>query len=304
MADATISGVRGSLGELLAMLGSPEGLMETAPALQVSAPLRSQPTFPAPTERDQRRCLAADGFAAVRSAFEERTSAALARGIEELHKRDFPATFLYAFDETWLLGEAIRSQVSQLVGREYRLVEDVWAWRIPPGEGGWPPHRGVYDVQLARDAPEILNAWVALSEVTADRACMHAVPLDEDPGYPAALDRLDAPLSAVRALPAKAGDALFWNANLLHWGGRCAAQAAGPRVSCSFTLCRSDAVDRFPALAMLRPLADLDFAARMDVVAHMIATYGTDQPDVTDVVREWAALAVALSARLTLRKAP
>ncbi len=278
--------------------------METAPTLQVSAPLMSQLAFPAPAVLDERRRLAAQGFATVRAAIDEHTSADLVRGTEELRKRDFPATFLYAFDEAWLLGEAIRSQVSQLVGHEYRLVEDVWAWHIPPGQGGWPPHRGVYDAQLARDAPQILNAWVALSEVTVDRACMHAVPLDEDPGYPGALERLDAPLSAVCALPARAGDALFWNANVLHWGGPCAERAAGPRVSCSFTLCRNDAVDRFPALAMLRPLAELDFAARMDVVAHMIATYGEDQPDVTDVIRQWASLTVALSASSPVRKAP
>jgi ectoine hydroxylase-related dioxygenase (phytanoyl-CoA dioxygenase family) len=304
MADATISGVSSSLGELLTMLGSPQALVEAAPSLTVSAALRSQHAFRASPALGERRSLAAEGFAALRSAIDERTSSALAIGIEELRKRDFPATFLYAFDEAWLVGEAVRSQVSSLLGHEYRLVEDVWAWRIAPGQGGWPPHRGLYDAQLARDAPEILNAWVALSEVTADRACMHAVPLDEDPGYPAALERVDAPLSAVRALPAKAGDALFWNANLLHWGGRCAAQAAAPRVSCSFTLCRSDTVDRFPALPMLRPLGDLDFATRMDVVAHMIATYGADQPDVTDMVRQWASLAVALSARLALRKTP
>ena len=248
-------------------------------------------------DRVERVWLARDGVAPLREAADAAVCAALVRGIEALRKRDLPAAFIYAFDEPWTIGERVRLRIAALVGSDYRLVEDVWAWHVPPGTGGWPPHRGIADVRLDREAPEVLNVWVALSEVTTDRACIHAVPLDEDPGYPDALERLDAPLASVRALPVNAGDALFWNANTLHWGGRCAPRAEGPRVSCSFTLCRADAVDRFAELRLLPPLETFDHAARMDAVARMILLYGDGQPDVTNVVREWATLTHELTAR-------
>lgn len=299
MADATKPDARVSVADLLALLASPDALVQAAPTLHVSAFLPAQTTMleREPEAQVELRALVKEGFTAARGAIDGRTSVALAQAIEALRKRSFPASFVYVFDEPWLIGEQIRQQMSHLLGHEYRLVEDVWAFHVPPGQGGWPPHRGVYDVHLDRDAPEILNTWVALSEVPADRACIHVVPLDQDAGYPSTLECVDAPPSAARALPARTGDVLVWNANVLHWGGDCAERAAGPRFSCSFTLCREDAVVRFPRLPMLRPLAEMDLSARVDAIARMVTTYGKHQPDVTETVRQWASLTVALTAR-------
>jgi hypothetical protein len=298
MADAPKHDLGVSVGELVALLGSPDALRRAAPTLHVSkTSVARQTTIHEPEDHDARRSLAKHGFAAARAAIDLEASIAVARGIEALRKQSLPASAVYAFDEPWILGEQIRQQMSHRLGHEYRLAEDVWAWHVPPGQGGWPPHRGVYDVRLDRDAPEILNVWVALSAVPADRACIHVVPLDEDAGYPHTLERVDAPLSAACALPAAAGDVLFWNANILHWGGHCAASAGAPRISCSYTLCRGDAVARFPKVPMLRPLSELDLSARTDVVARMVTTYGKRQPDVTDTVRQWASLTVALTER-------
>lgn len=248
---------------------------------------------------DERLWLRREGFAVVERIAEPVLCAALVRAVEALRARELPAPFVYAFDEVWSIGQTLQERISAVVGHDYRLVEDIWAWHIVPGSGrGWPAHRGIAYERFDRDAPEIINTWVALTDVTADRACMHAVPLDDDPGYPDALDELDAPLASVRALPVAAGDALFWNANVLHWGGRCSARAAGPRVSCSFTLCRADAAARFPDLKLLRPLAELDLTARMDALARMVLVYGgADRGDVSDVVQEWAALTHALATR-------
>lgn len=298
-----------SLEGVVALLGSTQALSSVAPDLHVGGAPSSVMRAPPREEPDERRSVERHGFGALRGAVDERACAALTRGIIALRERSLPATFVYAFDEPWILGEHVRQRVSDLLGHDYRLVEDVWAWHVPPGAGGWPPHRGIYDVHLERAAPEIINTWIALSDAPADRACMHVVPLDEDPNHPSALERLDAPLSAVRAMPAACGDLLLWNANVLHWGGRCAEQAAGPRVSCSFTLCRSDAVDRFGTRAMLGSLAQLDLHARLEIVADMVATYGATAADVSDAVRQWAALTLALRSRFGregsgLRKAP
>jgi hypothetical protein len=297
---------------LVRLFGSAAELAEIGPDLSISAGVPiAERASPAGRRKDdpaaakRRGGLAEEGFAGLGSIAAPATSAALVRAIDALRARDLPAVFAYAFDEAWAIGEEVRARVSATIGREYRLVEDVWAWRIPTGTAGWPPHRGIAHALLDRDAPEIVNAWVALSDVTADRACMHAVPLDDDPGYPTDLARVDAPLVSVRALPVSAGDTLFWNANVLHWGGRCAASAPGARVSCSFTLCRADAAPAFADLTLLAPLDALDLGARMDVLARMILLYGgAERGDVQQLVREWANLTHALASRFGRRDGP
>ncbi|MDB4938590.1 MAG: hypothetical protein JWP87_5562 [Labilithrix sp.] len=294
--------------ELLSFASSAAELSKIATDLKISARVTPPSIARVNADSAERAWLLGEGFAGLRAAGDAAVCAALTRAVEALRARELPATFVYAFDEPWAIGVRIRDRISQLVRREYRLVEDVWAWHIPPGSDGWPPHRGVSHVALDRNAPEVINVWVALSEVTPDRSCMHAIPLGDDPGYPDALDRLDAPLSAVRALPARAGNALFWNANVLHWGGHCARRAVGPRVSCSFTLCRDDAAERFPELVLLGPLEQLDLARRMDALARMVRVYGTGQSDVSPHVAEWASVVHDLARfareRERQRKAP
>lgn len=294
---------------LLRLLGSIVDLREMCPDLQVSDSGCRTGNSPAIARCVNDGSLARDGLALVPGSGARETCANLVRAIDALYLGGLPAAFVYAFDEPWALGEQARASVAELLAQDYALVEDVWAWRVRRGSEGWPPHRGVDDVVLDRDAPEILNVWIALSDAAADRACMHVVPLGDDPGYPARLRSVDPREAAIRAVPARQGDALFWNANLLHWGGRCSAEAAGPRMSCSFTLCRSEALARFPHLKPLAPLYELDLRARTDLLARMVLLYGgADRGDVGPVVREWAALTHGLSTRFgvgsPLRKAP
>lgn len=292
---------------VLRLAASPEAFAELAPQLGVTGSLpRQVAEETAHPATDERTWLAREGFASLPEMATRTTCRALVQAVEALRARDLPASFLYAFDEVWALGRSIGQRISSVMGREYRLVEDIWAWHVLPGSGrGWPPHRGVAHERLDRKAPEVINAWAALTDASADRACMHAVPLDDDPSYPDALDSVEAPLSAVRALPATEGHVLFWNANVLHWGGRCAARAVGPRVSCSFTLCRADAASRFPSLVLLAPLEHLDLAARMDAVAKMILVYGQPgRDDVSAVVYEWATVTQALTTRFGAPRSP
>ncbi|MDB5215921.1 MAG: hypothetical protein JWO86_3848 [Myxococcaceae bacterium] len=303
---------------LLRLAGSAGDLREICPVLALSddadARADGSPIGPASFMTDDaNESLARDGLAVLVGTGARETCANLVRAIDALHDSALPAVFVYAFDEPWALGEHARACVTGRLARDYVLVEDVWAWRVARGSDGWPPHRGIEDVVLDRDAPEILNVWIALSDAATDRACMHIIPLGDDPGYPARLRSVDARPEAVRAVPARAGDALFWNANVLHWGGRCEADAVGPRVSCSFTLCRKDAFRRFPHLIPLDLTATLDLRARTDLIAHMVVLYGgADRGDVSPVLREWAALTHELASRfgrtagpsVSLRKAP
>ena len=124
---------------------------------------------------------------------------------------------------------------------------------------------------------------------------MHVVPLDDDPGYPDNLDAVSAPLSCVRALPVEGGTTLLWNANLLHWGGACSLRAAGPRISCSFSLGRQDARE-VHGLAPLGEMSTLGLDARFELIARQIVTYGEGQPDIPNDLLSWARATTAMRA--------
>lgn len=209
--------------------------------------------------------------------------------VDALVAESSPGVLVYLLDAIWQLGAAVCAAASEFLGGRYVLAADAWAWSIPPGRGrGWAPHRGVDTVLLDRARPEVVNVWVALSDARRERACMHAIDLDHDPGYPSDLARVDAAPEHVVPLPVEAGAILMWNANVLHWGGACEAHAVGPRTSCSFTLLRQDAVERIGG-----PLADeLD---RLTLVAAQIATYGHGQPDISPEFSEWARATLAYS---------
>lgn len=294
-----------SVKALLDLTSSPDALSRIATGLRLDGgrgPRHPDVAPAADPRRDadlaERGWLEREGFAHASAVADPAVCVALVRAIEALRAVELPAVFVYAFDEPWALAAEARKRISALVGHDYRLVDDVWAWHVPPASRGWPPHRGISDVRLAREAPELINVWVALSDVTADRACMYAVSLADDPGYPDALGRVDAPLAAARALPAPAGDALFWNANVLHWGGRCSERASGPRVSCSFSLSRVDAAKHVPDASLVAAF-EMDLTARMDLLARMVLVYGGDQADVSDVVREWATITHGLTTRFS-----
>ena len=206
----------------------------------------------------------------------------------ELRRAGLPLTALYVFDEVWEIG----ARLAEMLGPGYGIAPDAWAFWVPPGQAGWPPHRGVYQ-SLDRDAPAWLNAWVALDDVEADRASIHLVPLPDDPAYARGeLDDVAVPDGKARALPVSAGTALVWNANVLHWGGPCAEAAKGPRVSITFTLVREGAGE-------VVDLAELgrDPWKRLDLVAAQILTYGDRDPAITPAAKAWAAITSALRSR-------
>ncbi len=280
-----------ALSKLLRTADGPGGLIERARLFTAGLRVSDRIAAPAPVkgakpDRAELERLVEDGHGQLPQIEAADRCAAMARAIDGVRAAGLPAVFAYVADPFWSLGERLRAELSTLVGRTYSLMADVWAWRIDPGDRGWPPHRGWASAVLDRAAPELINVWVGLSDVEADRACMHVVPLGEDASYPAHLEGTAARLESVMALPIECGTALFWNANTLHWGGACARRARGPRYSCSFSLVRDDAVDRIGW-----PIVDLDcldVRARIDLVASQIVTYGDGKRDVSPEVLAWA----------------
>lgn len=266
-------------------------ILTLASGLELMGPGARADADETPSGPEERRALRATGFATLPRLCRRATCSALATMIERLGDAGLPGVFALATDAALALGERVCREVSVSLGRPYVLVEDAWAWRIPPGSHGWPPHRGLTSL-LDRDAPELVNTWVALSDVPIHRSCMHFVPLDVDPAYPADLARVDASSQDVHAAPLAAGEALAWNANVLHWGGPCSIDA-GPRMSCAFSLVRADSLESMQLAPLSTGLNPLE---RIDFLASQIAIYGADQADVTPEILEWAQATRALAA--------
>jgi phytanoyl-CoA dioxygenase PhyH len=193
------------------------------------------------------------------------------------------------YDETWHILDSLRPRLSPLIGSDFEVLADVWAWYLDPrtDRGGWPLHRGWYDdVRDASGMPGLVNVWVSLTDATERNACMHVVPLDRDPHYPKDLHNLTALGDAGLALPAPAGSALVWNANAAHWGGTCDPSFGEPRISLSFTAKRrADRVAGVPSLRL-----PLTFRERLDLIAEQFETYGNQELGPERNEMRWARL--------------
>jgi len=198
-----------------------------------------------------------------------------------------PPLFVFAAAGTLAFAEAAVRALAPL--GDYEILEDFWAFEVLPGTRGWPPHRGNGEACYPRPQPTLLNLWGAVGPAAVDRACMYAVPLDDDPNYPDCLHKIDAPLAAVRALPLDDRELLFWNANLLHWGGPASPFAGGPRRAVTATLVLRGA---FPEL---RRYEARTLRERLDAIARQILVYGKVAPE----IEAWARFTIAAGHQLT-----
>lgn len=171
----------------------------------------------------------------------------------------------------------------------------------PAGQAGFPPHRD-RPSQSAKEAfrsdaalrgmPRFLNTWVALADAGADNGCLYVVPAWADAEYRegtscearamSALAATAGGMQAIRAVPLRAGGAVFFGGRLLHWGsqGR-AAEELRPRISLSFTStdaavdppCLARSHLPFPALGLRTALA----AAQVTALTQKRAAMDSDQ---------------------------
>lgn len=242
-----------------------------------------------PLSRADNDCLRTNGYVRLESVLDPPLAASLAHAIITLRSRNLHPTFVYVYDETWLVLDVLRPYLAQLLGYDLDVLADAWAWHIDPrtDPGGWPIHRGWYeDVRDATGAPSLVNVWIALTDATEHNACIHLVPLSRDPHYPANLHNLNTLEERALALPIRAGSALLWNANAAHWGGACDPSFHQPRISLSFTVRRRGALA--PEIPSVHP--PLTFQERLDLIADQFEIYGDKEltPDRPEM--RWAAL--------------
>lgn len=205
----------------------------------------------------------------------------LRTGMQILEEKGIPHVFAFVYDEFWLTFRSLDPFLKKILGSDYRILPDCWAWYVQPSNetAGWKPHRDRPNTEVGQDRlPPSFTVWLPLTEATPMNGCIYIVPAhwDEDIANPATAEpkefRLaDKQLQNIRALPAPAGSLLGWNQRILHWGGRASDRAAGPRCSIALQFQRGD---RAPlATPLLNPHELLPFRSRLGLIGRVMRGY-------------------------------
>ncbi|HEY8616126.1 phytanoyl-CoA dioxygenase family protein [Phenylobacterium sp.] len=205
----------------------------------------------------------------------ERLAPRLADAVSRLVRAGIPAPFLFVYDEAWTAFHRMSGLLADLLGPDYRVLPDFWAWHVDPAaeQAGWRPHRDKGGKALRADGTPIsLTIWIPLSDSNPLNGCMYMLPANRDPAYNTPEeDKWQIDLPSVRALPGAPGDFFCWNQAVLHWGARSSRFGEKPRISMAMEFQRADeAPFNQPLIA---PLTALPFAARIRLIAKQIVQY-------------------------------
>jgi ectoine hydroxylase-related dioxygenase (phytanoyl-CoA dioxygenase family) len=201
----------------------------------------------------------------------------MAQGITRLIEAGLHPPFAFMYDEFWLLFVKLDNIFKRLLGPDYRILPDFWAWCVDPkkGEAGWTPHRDKGRIALFEDGkPKSLTVWIPLTEATTLNGCMYLVPADRDPVYGTEREKLwpeNMNYAGIRALPAQPGSVFFWNQAILHWGSQTSPRAPGPRISIAFEFQRGD-VDPFNK-PLMNPMHVPGFEDRLKLIGKQVLQY-------------------------------
>ncbi|QDZ17755.1 putative phytanoyl-CoA dioxygenase [Chloropicon primus] len=158
------------------------------------------------------------------------------KGIETLKEHGWPASFIFLYDDAWVLA-ARMATLMRSVG-ENEISYDMLAWNVnqEAGEGGFSPHRDRQPDDASATFRECgmamyTTCWVPLTRASPDNSCLHVIPRQHDPGYvkgddeggkdplAVALPNKEA-YQHIRALPTDPGGALLFTHRIIHWGSQ------------------------------------------------------------------------------------
>lgn len=267
------------------------------PDLTISEALPSPVTPPAQAALDTiKKRVTKEGYFDERSPALERMAPRLAESVQKLVALGLPAPFLFVFDEPWNAFRAVDAVIAALLGSDFKMLPDFWAWHVDPktSEAGWAPHRDRGRVALAPDgSPLAISLWIPLTEATPLNGCMYILPAHRDPVYNTASehDRSAIDLASIRALPAKPGAFMAWNQAVLHWGAKSSPMAQAPRISMAVEFQRGDSAP------MNEPLLDLGRALTFDQRLRLIAKQILQYQHLYPLKPETRAIADAIQAR-------
>jgi hypothetical protein len=208
------------------------------------------------------------------------TIRALAAAVVALRAAGHPLELAFVFDELWQIAHWLKPLFELVLGTGFRQLPALTIWHVGGGGdgSGWAPHRDRRGTLRSNGMPAALSAWLALTDATPLNGCIHVLPKGLDRYYGSGeVGEVDlATLQNVRALPAPAGSFLFWNHELLHWGGRASMRAPRPRISVGIELQRGD-LPPFRA-PLTDPLVAPPLEWRLGLIGHSILAYQTMRP--------------------------
>ena len=242
----------------------------------------SRPAAPAALS-DARRMrllgdLLSDGYHVAGRLIPGARAARLLGLVRRLRRDGLPLELCWVYDEVWQLGALALLLLAAALGDDFQQLPALTVFWVEPGGGaGWRPHRDRAG-SLGRDGRlASLTLWLALTPATPDNGCIYVLAPDGDryhgSGEAGAVEPPE--LQHVRALPARPGEALLWNHELLHWGGRSSPRARGPRVSLGFEFVRP------PSPYKARPLLALPappLSVRLALIADSVLGYQYMRP--------------------------
>jgi ectoine hydroxylase-related dioxygenase (phytanoyl-CoA dioxygenase family) len=212
-------------------------------------------------------------------------TARLKAGVDTVRQNDWPAVFVYVYDEFWQVArsESINSLLETLLGPGYRQNCHVWGHCVQAHDGaaGWRPH-----IDNPR-TPGRVTIWIALTDATLDNGCIYLIPKNRAPveidtafRKAATMDKkiVNQLLQNSRALPARAGSVLGWGSGVIHWGSTCHG-AGAPRLAISQEFFAADSVPiatEYPVFDGGGKLPTL--MQRLHIIAKAILAYQSFEP--------------------------
>jgi ectoine hydroxylase-related dioxygenase (phytanoyl-CoA dioxygenase family) len=250
-----------------------------APQLHIQAPdyqLAPLPSLDAASGEAIRGLVKGEGYFQGTMTQWNSPLAAVTDCIARLNAAGLLPVFAFMYDEMWMLAHQLHPVIESLLGPNYAMLPDFWAWHVDPSkaESGWRPHRDKgYRALTADGTPTSVTAWIPLTAATTLNGCMYVVPADRDPTYGTPQDKdWKFEYSDIRALPGEPGQFFVWNQAVLHWGSHATPRAGNrPRMSCAFEFQRTD----IPAWnqPLLAPRAALSFAQRLQLIGKQVKQY-------------------------------
>ncbi len=223
-----------------------------------------------------KRAFKEEGVFQIDAIIPAKQAEKLAQGIRTLRNKGIHQVFAFLYDDYWIALKQLTPILKSILGKEMMLMPDIWAWIVGKGSkyAGWPIHRDLKNLHLAKDGtPNIFTLWIPLVDVGPTNSCMYVVPADLDPHYPNDLSNYTFKPENCRALPAPAGSAIIWGANILHWGSRSSRYAKTERISYAFYFQREGEALNHPIIHLDQPFP---FDSRLRYVATQILDYARE----------------------------
>lgn len=237
--------------------------------------------------QEQLALLKEDGYCFIPSLIDEKKIERLLSCVRTLIDKGIPPVYCFVYDLFWQLILEMQPVLSDFLTENYFIIPNVWTWHVKGDKTSYfPPHRDVDEEDFIDEEglPTLFSLWIPLTDATTYNSCMHVLPASRDPDYPHKVigwrkhwkehghnSWKVEDLVNIRALPAKKGTFMGWNAGVFHWGSKPHPNAP-ERISIGYYFHSSKAKKIHPHLVDLRK--PLPLSKRLEIIFSMMHIYG------------------------------